>query len=250
MKIHLVETTPNDVDNFSTVGGTNFLISYFYDKNHKLTEKTLEAVPNAKILLDSGAFSAYNTKKELDFDKYMEYVTEYKDDYIAYFNMDVVYDGEKSKINYDIMRKKGFNPIPVFHYGSDFSYLKHYIQHADYIALSGFAQHTMQQRLMINWTTKCLEMIPKQKKIHLLGVTSPTILYRFGKDITSVDSSSVTRHRSYTGTISYSGILTRANGIPTKISNNQVNQLQQYSTSRMIQMEKEINEQLTEKTIG
>jgi len=242
MRIHLAETLKESLENFAAVNAKNYLISYFYDKKHTLTEATFEKVPDAKILLDSGAFSAFNTKQELNFEDYMDFVTEHKDDYIGYFNMDVVYDGEKSKVNYDIMREKGFDPIPVFHYGSDFSYLEHYIKYSKYIALSGYAQHTMQQRLMINWTKKCLKMIPKDRDIHLLGVTSPIILFRFHNEITSVDSSSVERHRSYTGTISYSGMNTGSKTIPTKLSMDQVNKIQQYSASRIVNMEQELNE--------
>jgi hypothetical protein len=250
MKIHLVETTPNDVDNFSIVNGKHYLISYHYDKNHKLTELTHKKNKDAEILLDSGAFSAWNTNKTVDINEYMKFVKQYSDDYIGYFNMDVVFDGEKSKENYDLMRDNGFNPIPVFHYGSDFDILRHYSKYSDYIALSGFVKYSSNPRLMSNWSKKCLEILPKDKKIHLLGCTSPTILLRFAHRLESVDSTAVTRHQSYHGALSYSGMIKKTKGIPTKLTPEQVNTLQQYSAYRMIQMEKQINDQIKENNIG
>ena len=250
MKIHLVETTPNDVGNFSAVNGKHFLISYYYDKNHKLTELTHKTIKDAEILLDSGAFSAWNTNKELDINEYMKYVKQYSDDYIAYFNMDVIFDGEKSKDNYDLMRSNNLNPIPVFHYGSDMDILKHYSKHSDYIALSGFVRYATKPRLMSNWAKKCIDKLPKNTKIHFLGCTSPNILLRFADRLESVDSTAVTRHQSYHGALSYSGMITKTKGIPTKISAKQVDTLQQYSAYKMIQMETQINDQLKENTIG
>ena len=162
------------------------LISYFYFKNKPLAEFIEEIGYKPIIMLDSGAYSA-NTKGKnispIDYIKYVEANKEYIEHYIA---LDVIGDAEISLKYYEIMKLKGLNPLPVFHYGDDETYLKLFIKEGnDYIAL-GNTVPIRNKKLVSAWINDLIEKYPNVK-FHLLGSTSKEITKN--TDIHSCDSS-------------------------------------------------------------
>jgi hypothetical protein len=68
----------------------------------------------------------------------MRYIEENKEHITDYVALDVLGDGQITWLYYQIMRLKGFQPIPVYHYGTDEEYLKRYIEDgASFVALGG-----------------------------------------------------------------------------------------------------------------
>ena len=153
------------------------LFSYFYIKEKNIKLKATD-------FLDSGAFSAMNSGKKIDLDKYIAYIKKHK--IKLYANLDVIGNAKASLKNLNYMIDKGLTPIPVFHINEDFKYLEEYCKNFTYIALGGLAQLRI-KRLCDNWLKKCFNIINKYKtKVHGFAVTSSYYIKRF--PFYSVDS--------------------------------------------------------------
>lgn len=90
-------------------------------------------------MLDSGAFSAYNSGKVIDL---QQYIKDCKDllskdtTLVEVIALDVIGSGPGSATNANIMREAGLDVIPVFHIGDDWSILKNYCQGYNKVGLS------------------------------------------------------------------------------------------------------------------
>lgn len=153
----------------------NLLLSYYYFKKIILEEwcNNLGYKPN--IILDSGAYSAFNKGKSIDFKSYMDYINNNKDYIQYYMNLDDVIDPDISYWSYLVMKKKGFNPIPVYHYGEDEKYLKNYIKRNEkFIALGGTVPEKNKVKVA-EWINYTINKYP-DILFHHLGSTSKKIL--------------------------------------------------------------------------
>lgn len=158
------------------------LISYFYSKKglQRIVDK-LGYQP--EILLDSGAFSAWNTGKPIELQTYIDYVK--NNIYLVerFIALDVIGDAEKSKENYIEMLNQGLSPVPVFHEGDDIEYLDYYVQHGCELIALGGTSHRGSKKFVREWIQYIQKLYPKQK-FHLLGsssrkITAYTNLYSF-----------------------------------------------------------------------
>ena len=133
-----------------------------------------------KLMLDSGAYSAYTQKTKIDLGEYIDYIHRNEDVYELYFNLDVLSDGGKSYMNWIHMRANGLDPVPVFHIGTDERYLKKYLSLTDYVAIGAIANLSTSERL------KSLDNIWKDYltdkagmptvKVHGFGLTSLRVI--------------------------------------------------------------------------
>jgi hypothetical protein len=153
------------------------------------------------FILDSGAFSAWTRKSEIDINAYISYILE-NDEYIDYIvNLDVI-PGEWGRVptkeesekaclkgfyNYYYMIDNGINKdklIHVFHQGDDYKYLKKMMRECtDYIGISPANDKNTTQK--ISWLDEvfsnyiCNEKGIPQIRTHGFGVTSFSILFRY-----------------------------------------------------------------------
>jgi len=152
------------------------------------------------LFMDSGAFSAWTQGKDININEYIQFIKENQDVINIYANLDVIGIGgkqpnkltaEKTLENQKIMEKAGLSPVPVFHFGEPFPYLKDYCDKYEYIAL-GVAGNIGAK--LIPWLDKCFsEFICDEKgypkaKIHGFAVTSLKLMLRY--PWYSVDSTS------------------------------------------------------------
>lgn len=135
---------------------------------------------NKHIILDSGAYTAYNKGKVIDIDKYIEFYNTYKSDLFNCFNLDKIGDGKGSYKNWVHLKRNGVDAIPVFHIGSDEKWLKRYMSKTDFIGIGAIASMSSTKRkLGLDRVFK--EYFTNDKgqatyKIHGLGLTAPSIL--------------------------------------------------------------------------
>jgi hypothetical protein len=94
--------------------------------------------PCVSLMLDSGAYSAWTKKEEIDIDEYISYIKANKEWIATYVNLDVIpgapgqdrtmkqaeEGAAASWDNFCYMRKKGLDPIPVFHRGENMKWLE------------------------------------------------------------------------------------------------------------------------------
>lgn len=173
-------------------------------ESYNTWEKKLRMIKESdfkvKLFLDSGAFSAWTQGAEINIEKYIEFIQENKDIIHIYANLDVIKvrnpdttsknkwigpnreTAEKTLENQRIMEDAGLNPLPCFHYGEPFEYLKFYVENYDYIALGVAGNSGM---ALMPWLDECFEKyicdekgFPKVK-VHGFAVTSLKVMLRF-----------------------------------------------------------------------
>jgi hypothetical protein len=166
----------------------SLLLSYFHFGKREKILRLLDSIgykPN--ILLDSGAYSAMTTGKEVALTAYMKFVKDNQDLVNNYIALDVFEKENITKAYYDIMKEEGLNPIPVFHYGFSESLLSYYIDQGEtYIAFGGTVGIANKSKVA-EWVKYYCWLYPGIK-FHLLGSTSHKIMDNC--DLESVDASS------------------------------------------------------------
>ena len=81
--------------------------------------------------LDNPDYLAYR-------EQYAQYIIDHEDQLEVYTNLDIVNNAEATWENQQYFEAKGLKPLPVWHFGSDIRWLKHYIRMGyDYIGIGG-----------------------------------------------------------------------------------------------------------------
>jgi hypothetical protein len=164
----------------------NILASYHYFKGKAdLVKSCLEK--HYDIFIDSGAFSAENSGKEINIDDYCQYIID--TGVKTYAGLDVIGKAKETRENNEYMIKEyGLNPIPTFHMGSNIRDLEKIAGgEYSYIALGGlvFSQGVMAHCDEVwHWI---LTHNPKLR-VHGFGLTKIELMKRY--PWYSVDSSS------------------------------------------------------------
>lgn len=177
----------NEREEGITTNLPNILESYHYIKKQKIVDEMRS--DNAKVFLDSGAFSAFNIGAEISIDDYCNYIKENYDilriedgDLMASV-LDGIGDPLKTWHNQAYMEKQGVKPLPCFHYGEDPKYLDWYIKHYSYITIGGMVGKSKEQLtiwLDRMWNNHILDGSGKPRlKVHAFGITSIDIMKRY-----------------------------------------------------------------------
>lgn len=164
------------IDKWLQENGRSRLMSQLNDRNliPRWVSHQRTVDPNAKIFIDSGAYSAYTKGKEIDVDAYISFLNTYGDAFTVMAQVDFI--PGKSNVqqdptvytkapqysweNYLYMRER-LKPelrdklIPVFHQGEDFKWLLNMLnwvdpetgRHMPYIGISPHTEVTSDNRL-------------------------------------------------------------------------------------------------------
>ncbi len=127
-----------------------------------------------KTILDSGAYSAWNSGKVIDIEELIKEAKTGKWNQVA--ALDVIGDAEKSLENAFIMKNRGLQVIPVFHYSEPWDILLEYKKHFPYIGMGGTAAiiTPMKRR----WIEQCFARVYPHR-IHLFGCAQEKVLRDF-----------------------------------------------------------------------
>jgi len=193
--------------NLAKEGVRNKLISYAYPEQLKQWVSFLKRDQQGSLMLDSGAFSAWNKGKEINLVSYIDYahmVCEtmkkfpYQTTYIV--NLDVIpgkaghtrmlskiYDlankavidnaAQEGLKNLKRMIKEGFQPIHVFHQGEDWKWLEQMIEYTSYVGISPAGD--LPSIIRNRWMRAVFDYIDKRNitvDTHGFGVTNSAIL--------------------------------------------------------------------------
>lgn len=150
-----------------------------------------------RVSIDSGAHSLYNKytrgkERSFDFyesdefwkfvDGYASFIKEHKDEISLYVSVDVIFNAPLSwKVQKYLEDTHKLNPLPVFHVGEDFKWLKKYIDNYDYIGLGGLGQTTSKTMWIKGMGDPAFSMICDDKgyprvKTHGFAMTSPELI--------------------------------------------------------------------------
>lgn len=175
-KIYFVTTGRTDeIAVLRKVKPPRLLCSYWYFKSKPMEAfcETLGYKP--EILLDSGAYSAYASGKNINLLDYLDYIKANSAFLSKYISLDVIGDDMLTRIFYEIMRFKGYDPIPVLHYNGEYDTLQYYLERGKtFIALGGTVPIS-DKSLVVQWCEKLTESHP-ELRFHLLGSTSSKLL--------------------------------------------------------------------------
>jgi hypothetical protein len=159
-----------------------------------------------KLMLDSGAFSAWTRGEKIDLEEYMKFIRDNADLVETYINLDVIpgqrgvrptvgevdWAAAASLDNYKAMRAAGLHPIPVFHFGEAFIWLERLMETgADYICLGGTVGRRFSDKR--DFFDKSFTILTNGRgeplvKVHGLGVSEGRFVSRYPWQ--SVDSTS------------------------------------------------------------
>jgi hypothetical protein len=134
------------------------------------------------MFCDSGAFSALTQKAPIQVNDYIGWLKRNRHWFTVYANLDVIGDPKATLRNQMTMEDAGLTPIPVFHGGSDWSYLEHYIEQYPYICIGGIVGKNATPFLI-----QCLKMAQGKSVFHAFGNTSWEVFLDL--PLYSVDSS-------------------------------------------------------------
>lgn len=151
------------------------LCSYWYFRNRPLKElcSSIGYVP--EIMLDSGAYSAFTKGKSVNVLEYMAYIKANEPFISRYVALDVIGDHLTTELFYDLMKIKGLEPIPVFHYGDDSSLMDHYISTGAKLVALGGTVVIRDKDIVATWCAEIHRRYP-ETKLHLLGSSSQKIM--------------------------------------------------------------------------
>lgn len=158
----------------------NLLGSYAYlGKSKGFCDTFFNASKEGRIntMIDSGAFTLFNSKEGklnwLTLDNYCKFLEVYSEYTEKYVMLDVINNHNQSKVNYELMLKRGLNPMFVFtSLDKDYTYLKEAVGNNVHLCVAGGTTAKG------DWMNKRFQdvYLKTQAKIHGLGfVKFPTI---------------------------------------------------------------------------
>lgn len=116
-----------DLEVAAANGAEYVLMNFWHIRDRKAWKKHLQRL-GLKLILDSGAFTAWQKGIVIDVVEFADFVIEHADVIDTFFSLDVVGDPIASAANFEYLRSRGLNPIPVFHAGSDLAILDQMIE--------------------------------------------------------------------------------------------------------------------------
>jgi hypothetical protein len=149
----------------------NLLVAYPY-----VTPQLLAIVARmgdrVRLVIDSGAFTAYASGKPITLDGYCGFLADLPVTLWRYFALDVIGDQAASRANYYTMRERGLTPIPVVtRAGREaFDLADEYWRSTDIVAFGGLAgtAHAFDRRPYV----KAVLEHAAGRDLHLLGFSS------------------------------------------------------------------------------
>jgi hypothetical protein len=141
-----------------------------------------------KVMMDSGAYLAWKRHQVIPVDAYCAFL--HANPHIdLYVNVDVIgeHDLRSSAVesfhNFQQMRQRGLNPIPVFHIREPWGYLERCLDLTGYIGLAGTGPFVSQDErdAYYHYAFTIIERSGYQPKVHTFGenVLEPLLKYPF-----------------------------------------------------------------------
>lgn len=157
-----------------------------------------------QMVLDSGAFTAWNTGKTIHLDDYCRTIERLNPKPWRYFNLDVIGDASASEGNLETMLRRGFKPVPVLTRGATASDMDAMFEVSDVVAVGGLTAIKGARKLgyikrVMRWAAG--------RNVHLLGATSTKVIAS-ARPYMCDSSSWVTSHAFGRMTVHVSGLTT------------------------------------------
>jgi len=150
------------------------------------------------LMLDSGAFGAWTRGEQIDIDLYIAFILANAEHIDSCVNLDVIpatagvvatqaqveESAELSWRNLLYIEQHGVHPIPVFHQGEDFSWLRRLMDHGcPYIGISPSNNNNVSSQKQV-WLDRVFDVICDEDgwprvKTHAFGMTAVSLVQRY-----------------------------------------------------------------------
>lgn len=155
----------NEIDILAEEGAAHLLIPYS-DSSFELFYKYALS-KGLKILVDSGAYTAFTQGKKIDIVEFGAKMLELSPK--KFINLDVIGDAVETTQNQKYLESLGLNPIPVWHHGSAYESLNELVKKYDLIAIGGLVTTGISSKKRNEILKTIIQMFPLTK-FHGLGV--------------------------------------------------------------------------------
>ena len=156
----------------------SILCSFHYYRGEDLDEMASRFRVPPRIFADSGAFSAFTQGAEIDVEEYAAWITRWRHRLEVVANLDDLHDPRKTWANQRRLEDLGIQAVPVFHMGSDFAWLKKYLDAGyRYLALGKMVGRELTPRM--RWAVRCFQVArPYGAVFHAFGLTRPETIWQ------------------------------------------------------------------------
>lgn len=115
----------------------NILVAYPYCTNRILEQLQRLPSDSFRFLLDSGAFTSWNSGKPIKLEDYCNFIITLPVKPWRYFVLDVIGNPSITRENYTKMRKLGFNPVPIYTPGENPLAIEEFYKTSDVVGFGG-----------------------------------------------------------------------------------------------------------------
>lgn len=145
---------------------------HYYRQDIQALYEGLFPPPYPPTFADSGGFSAATQGAVIAIEEYAAWLQANSHLFDTYANFDVIGDAEATWENQKWLESQGLRPLPVFHIGSEWKWLDHYINEGhDYIAIGGMVGRP--RAAVMSWCIKAHQVARKAGVVlHGFGLTT------------------------------------------------------------------------------
>ena len=145
----------------------NILVAYPYWRNN-MTPLLKSMSNKVRLLIDSGAFTAWKSGKPIDRKDYANFINELPIKPWKYFSLDVIGDAKRTQDNLAWFYANGYKPTPVFQRGEDFKLIPKYAERTGMVGL-GLG---VGSKGTMNYLREAMKHT-KSVNVHWLGIVRP-----------------------------------------------------------------------------
>ncbi len=176
-----------------SLGVRNRLLSYAFKDDWSKDDFVFwvdQRPSDARVFLDSGAFSAHTLGKPVDLGRYCEYLERVRGALHCYAALDGIGDWRGTAVTLRDMRARGLDPIAVFHSNEPYELLEDLAAGHGYIAFGGMASDGATREMLETHLDRCWKRLERHwpVRVHGFGIMAQWALERY--PFYSVDSSS------------------------------------------------------------
>lgn len=158
----------------------NILVAYPYfskDVAKAIIEFNASHPNTLRLFVDSGAFTAHTTGKEITLNQYCGFIDSLPVKPWRYIALDVIGDEDGTRRNLYAMYERGYKPVPVFTHGQSLVDVDNYYKLNDLICYGGLVGIKQQEQLKHDINN--MMQLVGNRKVHLLGYTSMPWIKKF-----------------------------------------------------------------------
>jgi len=168
----------------------DILLSYAFHKDRNLVEIKATMPAGSLLMVDSGAYTAWTTGKELSLSEYADYLHTNAGAWDYAISLDKIGDWQESRRNTTKLLNQGLSVVPVYHFGSPLAELRAMAKEFDVLAAGGTAPLRRNAPKQVAYLDKVRQVAAEGGcVVHALGIGGARTIRDSG--VWSCDSSTV-----------------------------------------------------------